>query len=112
MMYPTHIWCVVDAVDMRRGIEGLSQHIQMLLDKSPCDGSAYLFCNRNKTRLKMLVWDGTGVWLCQRRLHKGAFVWPRAEMPTLCITTEQWQWLITGVDWRRLCAQPSSDWRV
>ena len=80
MIRPEQIWLVVDAVDMRGGIESLSQRIQNLLGRSPCDGTAYAFRNRRATRIKLLIWDGTGVWLCQRRLHRGRFVWPTPEM--------------------------------
>jgi len=66
---------------MRTGIDGLSQRIQNALGRSPCDGSAYAFRNRRQNRLKLLIWDGTGVWLCQRRLHRGHFIWPSADTP-------------------------------
>lgn len=78
MWTPSPIWLVVEPVDMRLGIDGLSLRIQQALGRSPCDGSAYLFRNRAATRLKLLQWDGNGVWLAQRRLHRGRFVWPVA----------------------------------
>jgi transposase len=65
---PSQVWLVVEPIDMRAGIDGLSQRIQNSLGRSPCDGSAYAFRNRRQNRLKLLIWDGTGVWLCQRRL--------------------------------------------
>ena len=73
---------------------------------APCDGSAYLFRNRRSNRLKLLVWDGNGVWLCQRRLHRGHFVWPKPGEARFSLTSEQWQWLVAGVDWQRLSALP------
>ena len=79
----TQVWLVVEPIDMRAGIDGLSQRIQNTLGRSPCDGNAYAFRNRRQNRLKLLIWDGTGVWLCQRRLHRGHFVWPRADTPVL-----------------------------
>lgn len=112
MIRPDQIWLVVEAVDMRGGIDGLSQRIQNLLGRSPCDGSAYAFRNRRGTRLKLLIWDGTGVWLCHRRLHQGKFVWPRADATTVTLTVRQWSWLITGVDWQRLDAPQPTHWRV
>jgi transposase len=57
---PTHVWLVVEPIDMRTGIDGLSQRIQNTLGRSPCDGSAYAFHNHRRTRIKLLVWDGTG----------------------------------------------------
>lgn len=112
MIRPEQVWLVVEAVDMRGGVDGLSQRIQNLLGRSPCDGSAYAFRNRRGTRLKLLIWDGTGVWLCHRRLHQGQFIWPRAETPTVTLSERQWQWLITGVDWQRLEAPAPVHWRV
>jgi transposase len=64
---PTQVWLVVESIDMRAGIDGLSQRIQNTLGRSPCDGTAYAFRNRRQNRIKLLIWDGTGVWLCQRR---------------------------------------------
>ena len=109
---PEQVWLVVEAIDMRTGIDGLSQRIQNALGRSPCDGSAYAFRNRRSNRLKLLVWDGTGVWLCQRRLHRGHFTWPDAESAACTLTTTQWRWLITGIDWRRLEAPAPAHWRV
>ncbi|UOA09286.1 IS66 family insertion sequence element accessory protein TnpB [Methylobacter sp. S3L5C] len=56
------------------------------------------------TPIKVLLWDGTGVWLCQRRLHEGGFVWPKSTDTCFSVTFEQWQWLIAGVNWQRLSA--------
>ena len=109
---PTQVWLVVEPIDMRAGIDGLSQRIQNSLGRSPCDGSAYAFRNQRLNRIKLLVWDGTGVWLCHRRLHRGGFIWPRADTPVFNLSARQWQWLITGVDWQRLEAQPPAHWRV
>jgi transposase len=112
MINPSQIWLVVEPVDMRAGIDGLSLRIQNALDRSPCDGSAYAFRNRRGTRLKLLIWDGTGVWLCQRRLHQGHFIWPTATSTVIELTAQQWAWLITGVDWQRLTAPAPVHWRV
>jgi len=109
---PTQVWLVVEAIDMRAGIDGLSQRVQNTLGRSPCDGSAYAFRNRRLNRLKLLVWDGTGVWLCQRRLHRGRFIWPTADTRVCPLSVHQWQWLITGVDWQRLSAAPRAHWQV
>jgi transposase len=112
MPLPTQVWLVVEPIDMRAGIDGLSLRIQNTLGRSPCDGSAYAFRNRRQTRLKLLIWDGAGVWLCQRRLHRGRFIWPDVKTPMVTLTAAQWQWLITGVDWQRLDAAPPAHWRI
>ena len=112
MPTPNQVWLVVEAIDMRTGIDGLSQRLQTTLGRTPCDGSAYAFRNRRQNRLKLLIWDGTGVWLCQRRLHQGHFTWPSTNMAVFTLTEVQWQWLITGVDWQRLDAASPAHWRV
>jgi transposase len=112
MIRPEAVWLVVEPVDMRGGMDGLSQRIQNLLGHTPCDGKAYAFRNRRSTRMKLLVWDGTGVWLCQRRLHRGRFIWPTGDEATVTLTVRQWEWLITGVEWQRLDALAPVHWRV
>jgi transposase len=106
------IWMVVEPVDMRRGIDGLSLIVQQTLDRSPCAGSAFIFCNRARNRIKVLLWDGTGVWLCHRRLHQGRFVWPQLKDRCFDLTSKQWEWLTVGVDWQRLSALPLAHLRA
>ena len=65
---PEFVWLCIEAVDMRLGIDGLSLRIQQTLGKTPCDGSAYANRHRRGNRIKLLMWDGRGVWLCQRRI--------------------------------------------
>ena len=111
MITPAQVRLVIEPVDMRLGIDGLSLYIQNTLACAPCDGSVFVFRNRTSTRLKLLVWDGCGVWLAQRRLHRGHFVWPNHATPSVVLTAQQWQWLITGVDWQRLCAKAPAEWQ-
>lgn len=112
MIRPAQVYLVVAPLDMRWGAERLSSHVQHLLSRSPCDGTAYAFTNRDRSRLKLLAWDGTGVWLCQRRLHTGRFRWPEPGDAVHAMTTAEWDWLVAGVDWRRLSAPPPDHWRV
>jgi transposase len=83
---PAQIWLAVAPVDLRRGIDGLSSIVQQVLGHAPCAGAAFVFRNRAGNRLKLLLWDGNGVWLCQRRLHRGHFIWPRAHDACFSIT--------------------------
>ena len=62
MLQPQQVWLAIQPVDMRLGIDGLSLLVQEALGKAPCDGSAYAFRNRRQNRLKLLIWDGAGVW--------------------------------------------------
>jgi transposase len=111
-LQPQQVWLAIQPVDMRLGIDGLSLLVQEALGKAPCDGSAYAFRNKRSNRIKLLLWDGTGVWLGARRLHRGRFIWPH-EADIICTLNQaQWTWLVTGVDWQKLSAQPMSHWRV
>lgn len=112
MIGPEQVFLFQESVDMRWGIDRLSVLIQQTGGRSPCDGTAYGFTNRTHSRIKLLIWDGTGVWLCHRRLHKGRFRWPIPGETLYCMSAEQWRWLTTGIDWQRLCAAPPAQWRV
>ena len=105
---PDAVWLAVAPVDMRIGIDGLSLQVQQTLGRAPCAGTAYAFSNR----LELIYWDGNGVWLCQRRLHRGHFVWPQPGDDVCELTDEQWQWLISGVDWQRLSTRAPGHWQL
>jgi transposase len=109
------IWLAVDPVDMRRGMDGLSMIVQQVLGHPPCAGSAFIFCNRAGNRIKVLLWDGTGVWLCQRRLHQGRFVWPRQD--AACVELKPWHYRmisknISATGKRAVCRRQSIAGRV
>ena len=106
------IWMVRDPVDMRRGLEGLSEVVRQSLGKNPCTDGAFVFRNRAGNRIKILLWDGTGVWLLQRRLHQGRFAWPLAGDEVFTLGRDEWEWLFRGVDWRRLNARTSALWEA
>ena len=72
----TKIYVAVEAVDMRKGFEGLYGLVRDQLGADPLSGHLFLFSNRTRTRLKALVWDGSGLWVCAKRLEKGRFRWP------------------------------------
>jgi transposase len=74
----TKIFVAIEAVDMRKGFEGLYGLVRDQLGQDPLSGYLFLFSNRTRTRLKALVWDGSGLWVCAKRLEKGRFRWPAA----------------------------------
>lgn len=105
MLSPTGWWLAVAAIDLRCGIDRLLVTVQSALDRDAFEGGAFVFRNRAGTRLKVLVVDATGVWLCVRRLHEGRFVWPREDADLCELDAQQFAWLCAGVDWRRLDAK-------
>jgi transposase len=65
----------VEAVDFRRGIDGLAQVCRTALGEDPFTGAVVVFRNRSRTAVKVLVYDGQGFWLCHKRLSAGKFRW-------------------------------------
>lgn len=112
MIRPEHIWIAIEPIDMRLGIDGLTLRIQQAMGRTPCDGAAYAFRNRSGNRIKLLIWDGNGVWLCLRRLHRGRFTWPQSDATTCTLSAAEWHWLTHGIDWQRMHPQPNADWQV
>ena len=105
-------WLVSAPVDFRCGADRLLVHVREALGRDPLDGSAYVFCNRRTSRMKVLVVDAQGVWLATRRLHQGRFTWPSANETLWSLTHRQFRWLCAGVDWRRLSCDTSSLGRI
>ena len=110
MLHPERLFLAVAPVDMRRGIDTLTQYVTDNLHGDWRDDAAFVFCNRARSRIKVLRWDKHGVWLCTRRLHRGHFAWPRAGETTWRLTPEQFAWLIKGVDWQQVDGADLSRW--
>ena len=69
----------VDPVDFRKGIDGLARVAKETLQRDPFSGWVFIFRNRRKTAVKVLVYDGQGFWLCHKRLSQGRFRhWPES----------------------------------
>jgi transposase len=65
----------VEAADFRNGIDGLAALCKKSLAQDPFAGTVFVFRNRRATAIKVLVYDGQGFWLCQKRLSSGRFRW-------------------------------------
>ncbi len=65
----------VAPADFRKGIDGLVRLCKETLQEDAFSGSVFVFCNRRRTALKVLIYDGQGFWLCQKRLSEGKFLW-------------------------------------
>jgi transposase len=96
------VWLALEPLDMRAGTETALARVVKVFGQARIH-HAYLFANRRASRVKVLVHDGFGLWLCARRLHRGAFTWPEHRTDaTLAITAEQLQALVIGLPWHRL----------
>jgi transposase len=72
----TRVFVRAGATDMRKGFDGLHALVREQLGEDPLSGHLFVFCNRARTRLKVLCWDGSGLWVCAKRLERGTFAWP------------------------------------
>jgi len=89
----------VDPADFRRGIDGLAQVCRQALASDPFSGTVFVFCNRRRTGLKVLVYDGQGFWLCYKRLSKGRFRWwPSTQEPAAALRAHELAVLFSGGD--------------
>jgi len=87
-----------NSTDMRKQAFGLSVLVAEELEEDAFTGSLYLFCNRKRSILKGLYWDGTGFWLMSKKLEKQKFPWPQDERCVAEISVEQLKWLLEGID--------------
>ena len=95
-------WIAVEPLDMRAGVDTALARVVSVFG-SARSHHAYLFLNRRSSRLKVLVHDGFGLWLCARRLQQGQFVRPDAHLGSrLELTNEQLRALVVGLPWQRL----------
>ena len=111
MLIPLEIWLAQKPVDMRSGIDKLTQYITDHLGCTWQNESTFIFCNKSRTRIKLLRWDKHGVWLASRRLHQGHFIWPRIGEAVWVLTPEQFQRLIKGVDWQQVEGHDLALWQ-
>ena len=91
------VYLVTGYTDLRRGIDGLATIVQAQLRLDPFSKALFLFCGRRCDRIKGLLWEGDGFLLLYKRLDNGRFQWPRTPQEALCITQEQFDWLMHGM---------------
>ena len=94
------IWVAVEPCDMRMGFEGLMAQAEQKLGESVQGGAMFVFGNRRRTRIKILYWDGTGLWICSKRLAEGTFSWPQSEEKRVLLRAEALAMLTDGIDLR------------
>jgi transposase len=103
----TRIYLAVGATDMRKGFNGLHGLVCDRLQLEPRSGHLFLFCNQSRNRLKILFWDGNGLWVCAKRLERGRFSWPQEETQgeRVRLTHEELTLLLGGIDLERTRAK-------
>ena len=96
----TRIYLAVGATDMRKSFEGLYGLVRDRLGCDPLSGHVFLFCNGQRNRLKLLLWDGSGLWVCAKRLEKGRFSWPQVgdAQGKVVLSHEEMSLLLSGLE--------------
>ena len=95
------IYVAPGATDMRKAIDGLSALVREALGEDPLSGHLFVFANRRRDRLKILVWDRDGYWVLFKRLEAGTFRWPKdAETAPFVMTARDLMLILEGVDLR------------
>ena len=103
------VFVAVEACDMRKGFNGLHALVGERLGEDLKSGALFVFSNRRHTRLKIIYWDGTGIWLLTKRLEAGTFAWPKnvgPETTKLKLKPEALAMLTDGVDLRGANLRP------
>src|SRR5260221_11414516 len=85
----TRVYLALGVTDMRKGFDGLYGLARDQLAIDPLSGHLFVFCNRQRNRLKVLYWDGSGLWVCSKRLERGRFSWPQAKEEKVRIQLSQ-----------------------
>ena len=109
MMRPSNdlpeVYLCREPVDFRKGIDGLTALVQEHLRLDPYAGTIYVFRAKRADRVKLLIWDGSGLVMVYKRLEDGRFRWPSVADGVMRLSPAQFSALIEGLDWRRVHAR-------
>lgn len=102
------VYLACGATDLRKSIDGLAVLVQEEFHLDPFSPALFVFCNRQRDKLKILAWDHNGFWLFYRRLEKGRFQWPMdASKAPRRITRRELRWLLDGLSLEQRQAHPA-----
>ena len=96
------VFLATGPVDFRKGMDGLAAVVQQQLRLDPFCGAVFVFRAKRADRVKLLVWDGSGLTLIYKRLDQARFVWPRIENGVMRLSPGQLGALFEGLDWKRV----------
>ncbi len=94
----TRIFVALQAMDMRQGFNGLYAWVQSVLGEEPTSGHWFVFLNKRRNRLKILTYDGSGLWVLSKRLERGTFAAPEGEGQSQSLRPEELTLLIHGLE--------------
>jgi transposase len=85
-------------VDFRKSINGLAALVEQSMGLSPFSRACFVFGNRRRDKVKILLWERSGFWLLYKRLEEERFIWPESEGSVIELAVEQLHWLLEGID--------------
>jgi len=105
----TRVFLRPGVTDMRMGFNGLFGMVEQVLGQDPTSGHLFVFCNRSRNRLKVLFWDGSGLWVCAKRLEGGRYSWPQGADASVELSNTQLAMLLNGIELE--CSHPKNWFR-
>jgi transposase len=101
------VYLAPGVTDMRKSIDGLAVLVKEVLELDPFSPCLFVFCNRNRDKLKILHWQHSGFWIHYRRLEKGRFQWPDASHTgPIVMGQRELRWLLDGLSLQQKKAHP------
>lgn len=94
----TRVFLRTGATDLRLNYEGLRALVINVICEEPLSGHLFCFCNRARNRIKCLIWDGSGFWVCAKRLEQATFDWPMTQNAVARMSVAQLQLLVAGFE--------------
>jgi transposase len=94
----TRVFVATAPVDLRASFNRLFALTQSILNQDPLSGHWFVFTNQERNRVKVLFWDGSGLWVCAQRLEKGRFSWPRGDESCASLRSEELVALLSGLE--------------
>jgi transposase len=101
---PPRIYIATQPVDFHKGLDGLAAVAKEVLKLDPFSGATFIFRAKRADRVKILIWDGSGLILIYKRLEDGKFHWPRIEDGVMKLSPAQLSALFEGLDWSKVRA--------
>jgi transposase len=96
----TRVFVALAPADLRQSFNGLYAAVQQQLKEDPLSGHLFVFTNRTRNRIKLLYWDGSGLWICAKRLERGRFSWPQGSGASTTLRSEELTALLSGLEVR------------
>ena len=92
------VFLVAGVTDMRKSFDTLAAVVRSVIHDDPLSGHLFVFCNRRRDRMKVLLWEESGFWLMAKRLEKGTFIWPESSRGKVEYSTAELAAMLAGLE--------------